>query len=107
MKLRNGNYKRKKLVATISTVATSNFFHFINQTYTRGTIYDATIIDVIAVSEDKLLYVTDKFLWEKNPQHSNKKQSKKTPTMRVMFARKPNSSILVNATGSCHYMTLL
>lgn len=55
MKLRNGNYERKKLVATISTVATNNFFHFINQTYTMI----PPVIGVSAVSEDKLLYVKD------------------------------------------------
>jgi len=32
----------------------------------------------------------------------------KKPTMRVMFARrKPDSSILIYAMGSCHAMTLL
>lgn len=67
MKLRNGNYKRKKLVATIGTVATKNFFHFINETYTRRTFMMPPVIDVIAVSEDKLLYVTDKFIWGKKP----------------------------------------
>ena len=54
------------------------------------------IIDVIGVCEDKLLYVTDKFLWGKNP------------TMTVIFARrKPNSSILINAKDSCRAMTML
>lgn len=55
------------------------------------------VIDVIAVSEDKLLYVTDKFLW-----------GKKKTQMRIMFARrKPNSSIVINAMGSCHATTVL
>lgn len=55
------------------------------------------VIDVIAVSEDKLLYVTDKFLW-----------GKKKKKMRIMFARrKPNSSIVINAMDSCHATTVL
>lgn len=54
------------------------------------------IVDVIAVSEDKLFYVTDKFLGGKKS------------TMRVMFAaRKSNSFILISPMGSCHAMTVI